>query len=123
MTVALENSQGQVQTGTSGMVTIALASGPSGVGLGGTLSVPVSQGVATFSDLTLDQADGGYTLELTFPDLPAVTTSAFGVTPAAATQLVITTLPPSSVTAGQAFGLAVTVEDPYGNVETGYSGW
>ncbi len=122
VTVALENSQGQVQTGTSGMVTIALASGPSGVGLGGTLSVAVSQGVATFTDLTLDQADDGYTLELTFPDLPAVTTSAFEVTPAAATQVVITTLPPSGVTAGQGFGLAATVEDQYDNVETGYSG-
>ena len=122
MTIALENSQGEVQTGTSGMVTIALASGPAGVGLGGTLSVAVNQGVATFTDLTLDRADDGYTLELTFPDLPAVTTSAIEVTPAAATQLVITTLPPSSVTAGQAFGLAVTVEDSFGNVETGYSG-
>jgi hypothetical protein len=122
VTVALENSQGHVQTGTSGMVTIALASGPSGVQLDGTLSVPVSQGVATFTDLTLDQAAGGYTLTLTFPDLPAVTTSAFAVVPAAASQLVITTVPSSSVTAGQAFDLALTVEDPYHNVETGYSG-
>ena len=79
--------------------------------------------MATFTDLTLDRADDDYTLELTCPDLPTVTTSAFEVTPAPATQLVVATPPPpSGVTAGQAFGLAVTVEDSFGNVETGYSG-
>ena len=44
------------------------------------------------------------------------------VTPAAASQLVITAEPPTSVTAGSGFGLAVAVEDAYGNLETGYGG-
>ena len=51
-----------------------------------------------------------------------MTTSAFSVTPAAATQLVIPTQPPASVTAGDPFGLSVAVADPYGNVETTFSG-
>ncbi len=122
VTIAMENSQGQVQTGATGMVTIALASGPSGPSLGGTLTLPVSQGIATFDDLTLDQAAVGYELRATASGLAPVSTSAFGVAPAAASQLVVIAQPPSSVTAGQPFGLGVTVEDRFGNVETGYTG-
>jgi hypothetical protein len=42
------------------------------------------------------------------------------VTPGAAAQFILTT--PSSVTAGTAFTLTLTVEDAYGNVATGYVG-
>ena len=122
VTIAMENSQGQVPTGATGTVTIALASGPSGPSLGGTLTLPVSQGIATFDDLTLDQAAVGYELRATASGLAPVSTSAFGVAPAAASQLVVSAQPPSSVTAGQPFGLGVTVEDRFGNVETGYTG-
>ena len=44
------------------------------------------------------------------------------VTSAGPAQLVIEAGPPSSVTAGAGFGLTVSVEDAYGNVETGYGG-
>ena len=46
----------------------------------------------------------------------------FDVTAAPATQLVITTQPPGSVTAGQSFGMTVTAEDQFGNTDMGYSG-
>ena len=36
--------------------------------------------------------------------------------------LVITAAPPSSVTAGAGFGLSVSVEDAYGNLESGFFG-
>ena len=119
--IAVENQQGQVQTGYSGTVTVKLASGPAGSSLGGTTTVQVSGGVATF-DLTLDKAGQGDSLRATSSGLPSVTTGTFAVVPTAASQLVITTQPPSSVTVGQPFGLAVTVEDRYDNVETGYVG-
>ncbi|MBV8076430.1 MAG: DUF4214 domain-containing protein, partial [Planctomycetaceae bacterium] len=41
---------------------------------------------------------------------------------APATQLVLTTAPPSSVTAGSSFGLAITAENQYGNLDTTYTG-
>ena len=44
------------------------------------------------------------------------------MTAAAASQLVITTPAPASVTAGDPFGLSVAAEDSYGNVATAYSG-
>jgi hypothetical protein len=44
------------------------------------------------------------------------------VTPSAPAQLVINAEPPSTVTAGVGFGLSVSDEDAYGNLETGYGG-
>ena len=45
--------------------------------LGGTLTVQVNQGVATFSDLALDLAADGYTLQVSSSGLPSITTAAF----------------------------------------------
>ena len=51
------------------------------------------------------------------------TTNGFTMTPAAENKLAITTQPPSSVTAGQAFSVGVTVEDQFGNqITTGNTG-
>ena len=73
-----------------------------------------SGGLAFFTGLTVDQAGSGYTIQVTTSDnsLPPVSTTAFNVTAAAASQLVITQQPPASVTAGVPFGLSVVVEDP-----------
>ena len=122
VSVSLENAQDQVQTGYSGTVTIALPSSSGGATLGGTLTVNVSQGVANFSDLTLDKAGTGYTLQVTSSGLPGVTAGPFGVSPAAASQLIVTTQPTSPVTTGESFSLAVSVEDRFKNPVTNYSG-
>ena len=55
--------------------------------------------------------------------LISATTSAIDVTPpGVATQLVVTSQPPSSVTAGSGFGLVVTAEDSFGTVDTSFNG-
>ena len=95
---------------------------PGDATLGGTLTVMAQNGVARFSGLTLDNEGTGYTLLVTANGLVSATTGTIDVTPAAATQLVVTTQPPGSVVAGSAFGLAVTAEDPYGNVHTSFGG-
>jgi streptogramin lyase len=48
--------------------------------------------------------------------------STVAVKAATDTQLVFTTPPPNPMTAGQAFTVVVSVEDPYGNVDTSYNG-
>ena len=77
---------------------------------------------AAFSDLTIDKATGGYSLQVSSTGLPTITSNSFAVVAGAATQLVVTTPLPSSVTVGQAFGLTVTVEDAYFNPVTDDSG-
>ena len=75
--------------------------------------------MATFSGLTLTKAASGYTIVVSSTGLNSATTTAITVTPAAASQVLITQQPPASVTANKGFGLQATIEDAYGNLETG----
>jgi hypothetical protein len=93
LTAAIEDAYGNVETGDNGTITVALANNPGGSTLGGTLSVATSQGVATFSGLTLTKAASGYTIQASSSGLTSATSSAITVTPAAATQVVITQEP------------------------------
>jgi streptogramin lyase len=121
LTVQAEDSSGNLDSAFNGIVTVALASNPGGATLGGTLSATAKNGVATFSDLTLTAAADGYTLQISSTGVDSATTNAITVTAAAATQLTITLQPPASVVVGGAFGLQATIEDAYGNIETGDS--
>jgi streptogramin lyase len=118
LTVQAENASGNVISSFNGTVTVALANNPGGTTLGGTLTATATNGVATFSGLTLTKAASGYTLDVSASGLGAGGTSAITVTPSAPTQVVVTTQPPSSVTAGSGFGLTAAIEDMYGNVVT-----
>ena len=121
LTVSVEDNNGNVQTGFTGSVTIALESNPSSGSLNGTLTVNAIAGVATFSGLSIDQAANGYTIQATTTGLSSATTNAFDITPAAASELVVTTQPPASTTAGNSFGLIVTAEDLYGNLTPSFT--
>jgi hypothetical protein len=121
-TVAAEDSQGNIITGFNGTVTVALATNPGGSTLGGTLVASATNGIATFSGVTLNKVGSGYILAVSTSGLASSTSSALAVVPGIATQVVITGQPPASVTAGSAFGLTATVEDAQGNVVPNYNG-
>ena len=121
-TVTAEDNSGNVDTSFNGTVTVALDTNPGGATLGGTLSVAAQSGVATFSNLTLNKSGSGYTLLVSGSGLGGSTTTAITVTPAAASQLVVSSQPPGSVLAGSGFGLVVTAEDPFDNVDTNFVG-
>ena len=118
---SIEDAYGNVVTSASNTVSVALANNPTGATLGGTLSATAIDGVATFSGLTLTKAAAGYTLGVSSSGLSSATSSAITVTPAAATQVVITSEPPASVVVNASFGLIAAIEDAYGNVETSSS--
>jgi hypothetical protein len=61
--VEVVDAFGNVETGdNSDTITLSLGTNPSGGTLSGTLSLTVVNGVATFSDLSIDMTGGGYTL-------------------------------------------------------------
>jgi hypothetical protein len=74
VTVAVEDTFGNVVTGNTSSVTIAVASGPSGFASGSTTSVHAVGGLATFSNLFLN-TPGAYTLNATDGTLAGVTSS------------------------------------------------
>jgi hypothetical protein len=64
--VAVVDAFGNVETGdNSDTVTLSLGNNPGGGTLSGTLAVTVSGGIASFTDLSIDQAGVGYTLHAT----------------------------------------------------------
>jgi trimeric autotransporter adhesin len=122
--VSVEDAGGNVVTGNSSAVTLAIASQP---GSGATLScttnpATASAGVAAFAGCKIIGKTGSYTLTATDGSLTSATTSTFTVTVGAAAKVVFSTQP-----GGGAIGTVwstqpkVSVEDSGGNVVTGNS--
>ena len=77
--VAVEDARGnRVEAGVSA-VTLALGEHPSGATLEGTTTQSPMEGVATFSDLSLDRAGVGYTLVASLASVPDVASARFDV--------------------------------------------
>jgi hypothetical protein len=88
-------------------VTIAIAGGASGAILGGTLTIPTINGVANFSNLTLNRA-GTFTLSASDGSVTPAVTNSFGVT-YAGPQLVFSSEPANNAVAGAKLS-AITVQ-------------
>src|SRR5438094_832245 len=95
-------------TDSSSSIGIAFGTNAGGGTLTGTTPVTVVSGVATFSDLSINKTGIGYTLKATKGALTQ-TSTAFNITPGAATQLVFTQQPTTTV-AGATITPAVTVD-------------
>ncbi len=67
-------------TTASGTVSVAFASNPTGATLGGTLTVTASQGVASFTNLTINKIGSGYTLRVSSSGLTSATSNPINVT-------------------------------------------
>ena len=78
--------------------------------------------MAQFSGLTLNTVGTGYTISATNGTLTSVPSNPINVTPSTATTLVVSIPPPTTMTSGSQFGLAIAVLDAYGNLATGYTG-
>lgn len=117
VTVEATDPDGFTYAPYSGTVALSLSGARIGGKLGGVLIAPVVNGVATFSNLSFNQA-GSYTL------FAASTSDLRG---ASATITVSTTThfsisAPPSATAGQSFNLTVRALNASGQVDTNYQG-
>src|SRR5207248_2155595 len=84
-------------------------SNPGGGSLSGTTTVAAVNGVATFSNLSIDKAGAGYTLAASIGTLAGATSSAFTITAGAATHLAFLQHP-TAAAAAQALSPAVTAQ-------------
>ncbi len=125
--VRVVDALGNKVTNFTQSIDLAINTNPSG----GTLSpaspsVVPTQGVAAFSNLSIDQPGVGYDLIASTAGgtlTTDVTSNAFDITPAASSRLVFTTQP-STATAGQSITPAVvlTAQDAVGTTLTGFGG-
>jgi len=117
------DAQGNLATGFTGSVHIALAANPGGATLSGTTTQNALAGVATFSDLTLNRSGAGYTLTVTTSGLTAATSGAITVTPGpvSALQSTVSANPASIVASagGTASTISVAAHDAFGNPVAG----
>ncbi len=129
--VSVEDSNGNVVTGSSASISLAIDVYTAGNGgtTKGTLSCPTStttvaaiSGVATFAgcEITGNAADGTYTFQASGSGLTITpASSVVAIVAGTATQLLFSTEPGGSVTEGTAFTQPkVTIEDANNNVVT-----
>jgi hypothetical protein len=78
VTVRIEDAHGNLVTTATDEVTLGLAANPGG-SLDGTLTVAAVAGIATFADLSIDEAGEGYALIASAGELAGVASEAFTV--------------------------------------------
>ena len=118
--VEIQDQFGNVVTSDSTTdVTAAINNNPGTGVLGGTQTVMASDGVATFTNLEIDKAGDGYTLDFTATGLVPATSGPFNVSAGTATQLGIQTQPGNGI-AGLALSPqpVIAIQDQFGSVVT-----
>ena len=70
----------------------------------------------------LGTAATGVQLQVASTSLDGATSDPFAILAARATRLVVTSQPPSSVTAGNGFDVVIQAEDPFGNTDASFTG-
>ena len=120
-TVDVEDRYGNPITGYDQDVTIALdLNGKADNGdLGGTTMVAASHGVAAFTNIIIDTTGNPFTLIASSGGFTSAPSSGIDVV---APQLVWAVEPPSQVAHGFPFGATVDLLDPFGKLETSFSG-
>ncbi len=114
--VAVQDAAGNTVTSATDAVTLAIGANPSGGVLSGTLTVNAVNGVAVFSNLSIDKPGIDYTLTASAGSLTGATSPDFDILTGSANRLVFIT-GPSDRTVGQTFSPAirVQVQDAGGN--------
>ncbi len=82
-------------------ITLGMSNNPGAGTLSGTLTVAAVNGEATFSDISIDKAGSGYTINASTTGLLPATSVGFDITGSIATQLLFS-IPPSSAETGAA---------------------
>ncbi|MGH7537913.1 MAG: Ig-like domain-containing protein [Gemmatimonadales bacterium] len=109
-------------TGASNAVTMAIGANPSGGTLSGTTPQLAAGGVATFADLSINNAGTGYRLTASAAGLADATSNAFNITsvPTVSAALSSVTAFPGTITVGSGIStITVNVRDGAGNPMSG----
>ena len=126
MTIQILDANDNVVTSATDDVTIAIENNAGSGTLSGTVTKAASSGVATFNDLSINNAGTGYTLTVTSGSLTSATSSAFNITSNAAQDITLVSGSCQSgiVSTALANPFVVKVTDSQGNAVSGVSiGW
>lgn len=116
--VSVLDAFGNVVTGSSASITLALSSNQTGATLGGTVTRSASSGVATFNDITLNRSGDNFTLSASSSGLSGATSSEFDI----ATHLTFTVQPATTPPNTTMDPVEVTAQDSANATDTRYTG-
>jgi hypothetical protein len=121
--VVVQDAHGATVMSASTSITVAIGTNPGGGALSGTSTVPAVNGVATFSNLSIEAAGSGYTLTASAQGLSGATSAAFTVTPVTPTTRLVFDVQPGTTTTGELISppVQVVVLDDDGNPDVGAS--
>ncbi len=119
--VEIQNSLGGRVTTSNASVTLSLGSNPGSGNLTGTLTVAAVNGVATFSNLKIDQPGAGYTLAAASSGLTGATSTPFNITAGAPTSIRFLVQPTNVVAGAEMAPMQVELLDALGNRASGSS--
>ncbi|MHA8062352.1 beta strand repeat-containing protein, partial [Aquirufa beregesia] len=116
--VRIEDTHGNLTSSTAN-VTIDFGTNAGSGTLSGTKTVAAVNGVATFSDLSINNAATGYTLAVSSAGLTGATSNPFNITTSGAAKLAFS-VQPSNATAGSSISPSIKVQilDAAGNPTT-----
>lgn len=120
--VSAEDASGNIDVSYDQPITLTLLNNTEDATLGGTVTQGALEGIATFTDLTVNEIGDGYALQAASGTFATVQSSSFDVTAPPATNLVIASGPPSTLVAGTPFDLVVDADNSQDSIATQYSG-
>src|SRR3989449_366075 len=117
--VAIQDASGNTITSATDRVTVALGTNPSGGTLLSTTAVNAVNGVAIFSNLSIQSASTGYTLTVSSGTLTGATSRSFAIAPAAAAKVAFA-VQPSTTDVAQPItpAVQVAIQDAFANTVT-----
>ena len=121
VTVAIQDAGGNPVTTATNSVTVAIGNNAGPGTLSGTLTQAAVNGVATFSDLSINNEGHGYTLSASSPPLTSAASAAFNIW-GTGTHLVWTTEPVNTSADNNLATVAASIEDADGSVVKGSNG-
>jgi hypothetical protein len=115
--VRVQDALGNVASGFTGDVTLALALNAEGATLAGATTVAAVAGVATFSNVRIERAGSGYAFAASGTALAGAQGGSVDIAPAAATTLELVTAPAATAASGAALATqpALRLRDAFGN--------
>ena len=121
ITVRVADASNNTVTTATNAVTLAIGTNPGAGTLSGTLTVNAVNGVATFSNISINRVGTGYTLTAAATGLTGATSSTFNITPGPAATFQVSGFNNPTV-AGVSHTFTVRALDGSGNTATGYTG-
>jgi len=112
LTFDVNTDTNTLNTAFTGAVTLSVLNGAT---LMGTVTVDAVGGVATFSNVSIDITGSGFVLEATASGVIPAQAAPIAVSPAAATQMIVSAEPTSIWQYSTTTPVAVTLEDAFGN--------